>query len=390
MSDQISFTAPMLCHYDYDLKKSWFVYFDITNDVTSVTLRKQFRGGINYWPDKLNRLKEGNALVKMWREKLRLAMYNPFGTTPGVANREHPKNIGDAVDRVFALKKASLKAKSVMGYSDISNRFKFWCGINRFSIIPVYGFNHDMAQAYCDHLLLERKVSGKTHNNHLNVMKAFFNVMKKRWPALVKENPFCNIDMLPTDVGGNVAYSAKERTTLIDYFKKNDKRVYYAIQFMFHCFIRKTELTYLKVGDINWETGTITINSYAAKSRIQDSVTIPEGLMPILYEMGLDMAPKNFFIFGYAMNTVAERINKPDNISDAHMRGKLKAGFKKNDGKSFYSWKHSGVVSYWGVIKDPYYMMRQLRHSDLKVTMVYMKSLGLMPNEAFKNARVIL
>lgn len=392
MTNQISFTEPALCHYNHDLKRSWFVYFDVTNHVTGVTIRKQFRGGINYWPDKTNRLKDGNALVKMWKEKLHRGLYNPFkqvGDTP-TATIELPKNITEAMDWVYELKKASLKEKSVEGYRDIKKRFLEWCKKNRYDILPLYAFKNVFAQAYCDYLILERKYCGKTHNNHLSVMRLFFNVMKKRWPQLVKENPFVGIDMLPEDIGGNTAYSAGEKETLIEYFKEHNKRMYYAVQFLFHCFIRKTELSKLKVGDIDWENGTITINSDSAKNRNQDSVTIPEGLFPILFEMGLDLAPKHFYIFGYGLQTVDQKINKADNFSDLHMRLKAKAGLPKNDGKSFYSWKHTGVVSYWSVIKDPYYMMRQLRHSDLKTTMIYMKSLGLMPNDAFKNARVIL
>ncbi len=49
MSKTISFTEPVLCTYDDNLSKSWFVYFDVTNDLTGDTTRKQFRGGINFF-----------------------------------------------------------------------------------------------------------------------------------------------------------------------------------------------------------------------------------------------------------------------------------------------------------------------------------------------------
>jgi len=390
MTNQISFTEPALCHYNHDISKSWFIYFDITNVATGEKIRKQVRADINKSKDKKGRLAAANALISAWTNLINSGLFNPFEKDSESGGMDLPKNVLEAVDKIFDLKSASLKSESIRSYGDISKRFKAWCKTKHLHTIPLYAFNHTMAQGYCDYLLLERKYSGKTHNNHLNIMRGFFSLMKKRWPALVKENPFKEIEMLPTDIGGNLAYTAKEREVLINYFKEHKKRVYYAIQFMFHGFIRKTELTYLRVGDIDWENGTITINSKAAKNRNQDSITIPEGLFPILYEMGLDMAPKHFYIFGHLMETSEKKISSQNRISTAHMVGKKKAGLPENDGKSFYSWKHTGVVSYWSVIKDPYYMMRQLRHSDLKTTMIYMKSLGLMPNDAFKNARVIL
>jgi hypothetical protein len=46
-----------------------------------------------------------------------------------------------------------------------------------------------------------------------------------------------------------------------------------------------------------------------------------------------------------------------------------------------YSWKHTGFVDMYQEIKEPYALMRQLRHYDLQTTMIYMKSLGLQSNQ---------
>ncbi len=92
------------------------------------------------------------------------------------------------------------------------------------------------------------------------------------------------------------------------------------------------------------------------------------------------------------METCEDRCTRPDDISERHLELKIAAGLPKFavDGKAFYSWKHTGVVAYWKVVKDIYFMMRQLRHHDMKVTMIYLKSLGLMPNEAFRDATIVL
>lgn len=397
----ITYTDPELCTYDGDTSQSWFVYFDVTNTLTGETKRKQFRGGINYWHTKEDRLREGNALKKFWIKKLEAGQYNPFAKPGFEKPVEIPTDITTAIERILALKKTSLKNKSLRNYSDISKMFTSWLKDNGFSKLKLYQFSNQLAQAYMDYLLINKKYSGKSHNNQLGILKAFFNGMKAPGRKWITENPFVGIAELPEDVGANLAYTDQEAKQLTDYFKRNDIRMYFAINFPFHAFIRKTELTNIRVGDIDWENLTIKLNSQDTKNRIQDSITITEGLMKVLLEMGLDMAPKHYYIFGKGMLTCEEKMTRPDDISDRHFKLKkafiadckknnIKTTLKENDGKAFYSWKHTGVVSYWKIVKDIYYMMRQLRHHDMKVTMIYLKSIGLMPNEAFRSANISL
>lgn len=391
MIPSVTYTEPTLCTYDMDMSQAWFVYFDITNELTGITLRRQFRGGINYWKNKEDRIRTGRALVKFWKDKLQTGLYNPFKME--LANPvEHPANLRDAVLKVLELKKSSIKSKTYSKYNEVSRMFLEWCSKFSYDKLRIFQFGSDQAQAYLDYLLIQRTYSGKSHNNQLGVLKAFFNVMTNNGRKWIIENPFVDIAELPEDVGNNHAYTDKERDILKNYFLEHDKRMYYATNFLFHGFIRKTELCSIRVGDIDWDNKTIMINSREAKNRIQDSVTISEGFMSILYEMGLDLAPSHYYIFGRGMETCEKRCARPDDISDRHLQLKLAAGLTNfnKDGKAFYSWKHTGVVAYWKVVKDIYFMMRQLRHHDMKVTMIYLKSLGLMPNEAFRDAKIVL
>ena len=42
---------------------------------------------------------------------------------------------------------------------------------------------------------------------------------------------------------------------------------------------------------------------------------------------------------------------------------------------------HTGVVDLYNHTKDAYIVMRQCRHSDIKMTMIYLRSLGCGVNE---------
>lgn len=387
---QVTFTEPQLCHYDLNIKKSWFVFFDITNTLTGETKRKQFRGGINYWPKAAERLREGNALLSFWKEELKSGRYNPFKKPGETSTLMAPESLKHSIELIIDLKASSLKRRSVGKYKEVTGMFITWCSRYNYDKIRTNQFTQEMAMAYLDYLSLEKKYSGKSSNGHLNVLKALFSAIKTRWKSSLPENPFTGIKPLPEQAGNNIAYTPAERSAIIDYLRVYEKRMYYAVNFLFHAYIRKTELTTLRVQDIDWENKTIKINAEATKNRLQDSVTITEGLMKVLYEMGLDMAPPHYYIFGDLMQTSAKQISKPDFISDRYLEIKKQLGYTAGDGKTFYAWKHTGVVCYWKEVKDIYYMMRQLRHHDMKTTMVYLRSLGLMPNMAFQEAKVFI
>jgi len=403
------------------MTKSWFVYFDYTDKILNKTVRKQYRNGINYAKSRREREKLGNALVTYLKKKLQSG-WNPLPAERR-APTDVPKTIREAIEKVIAIKTSSMTEKSVDNYEDISNMFLKWCAKYEYDTLPLRLFSPDIAQAYMDYLLIERNYSGKSHNGQLGILKAICSAIvgkpgkPGRWSNVLSVNPFGGIETMPESVGRNVAYTEEEAKALMQWYKIRDIRVYYAANFMFHCYIRKTELSKLKVRDINWTERTIIINSDSAKNRTQESVTIPEGLMPILEEMNLRSYPPDYYIFGHKMETDRKKICKADSISDRHLvclnairdekHYKIKQPAtilldkfryeheqlfdtirKIPHDKTFYSWKHTGVVMYWQVVRDVYYLMRQLRHREMNTTMIYLKSLGLMPNEAFKNATI--
>lgn len=390
MSLLITWSEPELCTYDLNLAKSWFVYFDIKNELTGQVLRKQFRGDINTFTTRASRLEEGNALRQYWLDRLKKGNYNPWRTGENAMPAELPETLEEALAKILALKKASLKHKSFRGYRNIHDMFTEWLKQFNYHKLRLYQFTPTMAQSYLDFLLLKKGYSGKTHNTQHGILHALFSSMMVTGRKWIPVNPFAGIEALPEDQGDNIPYMDEERAAITIYLRQHDLRMYYAINFLFHCFIRKTELTTIRVGDIDWKNKTIKINSHAAKNRIQDSVTIPEAFMGIVLEMGLDKAPKHYYIFGKRMETSADRMTRPDDISDRYLVHKKEMGYAAGDGKTFYSWKHTGVIAYYNILKDPYALMRQLRHGDLKTTMIYLRSLGLNPNYQFLSASVNL
>lgn len=64
----------------------------------------------------------------------------------------------------------------------------------------------------------------------------------------------------------------------------------------YYCFFRRTELTKLKVNDVNLKEGFITISGKNSKNKKTDNVTIPNALLPLL-QKHLENAKQNDYLF---------------------------------------------------------------------------------------------
>jgi integrase len=372
------YSEPKVCHYKYDLTKKWFVYFRATNPESGQKKLFVFKSGINTFNNKAERIQEANELKKVLEYKLKHENWNPF--TRKVETPIEKRTLLQHLSEMLELKAPVMKPKSIRTYREIVAMFRKWMEVNSYSKLYPVNFTPLIAREYLDYLLRDRNYSGKTHNSQMGILKTLFNQLVER--EIIQKNPFAGIKALPEEIGKNVAFTREEREKIRDHLKEHNKRLYFAVQFLYYCFIRRSELIQLRVGDIDFQRMTITISSSASKNRKQESVTIPKSFEPILYEMGLDLAPKDFFIFGFKFQTCAKRMRKADNLTTAHKKILNEIGIRKEC--SFYGWKHTGVASLYQATKDPYLVMSQCRHSDIKITMIYLRSMGLQVNERIR------
>lgn len=369
------FTQPKIIHYDKDLSKKWFVYFRYYHK--GKWQQKIVRAKINRYNTVSERMRESVYLRDALSHMLRHENWNPFEDE--YPTRENITLI-KAIDEMLATRR-NMKPKSIRTYNDIGRMFKSWLSQNGYKHLYAHNFKPVMARAYLDYLLIQRKYCGKSHNGQLGILKTLFNAMLER--EIIEKNPFKGIKELPEDTGKNVAYTADEQKRIKEYLYAHNRRLYYAVQFIYYCFLRRSELIRLRVADIDFNNMTIRIPSEVSKNRRQESVTIPRSFEPVLYEMGLDRIPEDYYIFGFRFQTCGRKMAKPDNLTYSFKKVLDKLAIK---GKSLYAFKHTGAVALYEATRDPYIVSRQCRHSELKITMIYLRSLGLTVDEAVRRA----
>jgi integrase len=372
----LQYTIPKIKHFDFNIERDWYIWYTAKNPETGK--RKLFisKRGINYIKNRKERLKEANAL----RIAIELDLengYNPFTRKKDTISGE--KYLQKSLKNILEVKRSSLKVKSMRTYTDVVNMFCAWLDSKKWSKIPPDKFTRKDAIEYADYLLKDRKFSGKSHNHNIGILKTFFYALLER--EEIKVNPFKGITELPEGCASNEPYTPAERIKIIDYLKRYNIRLYYAICFIYFGFIRRSELIQLKVKDVNLENFTISINSTVSKNRKSESVTIAKEFEKIIRKMKLHEHDPEDFIFGHKFETCPRPIIRADSLSTAMTRVNKELGIT---GKGFYSWKHTGVCELYNVTHDPYLVMRQCRHSDLRITLIYLRSLGLVMDQAMR------
>jgi integrase len=373
MKKKNTFTIPKLCNRGNDLSKSWYVYFTFTNQY-GIAKQFRFKLELNTYKTKRERDREAGSMITVLHSRL-LDGWNPI--LDKIEKTQEDITISQAFDNLLSIKKSFITPRSYKTYFDQLSLFKKWLIIAKFDKLFVQNFTHVQARQYFDWLLQVKGYGGKTHNGHLGVISTFFNGLVER--QTIQKNPTKGIRKVPQDTGKNTTYSSTEERKLEKYMIENEKNFYFVTRFIRYCFFRRSELAKLQVKHIRWENKTIIVPSESSKSRIQDSVTISKTLEKIILEMNILELEPNMYIFGKHFKPSLEKLKRVDDFSDNQR--KINKKLKVKDECTFYSWKHTGAVELYNITKDPYVVMRQCRHSDIKMTMIYLRSLGCGVNE---------
>jgi len=220
-------------------------------------------------------------------------------------------------------------------------------------------------QNYLDFLFFEKKNSARTYNNHLKFLNTFFLWCKTK----------CFINANPIESIKPKAKPQKKREVLADEVKAkvrmlHDTNFHYYVLCMltYYCFIRRTELTKLKVGDVHLHGGYIVIDGENSKNRKTESVTVPDVFLPDL-ALHLSKAKNSDYLFSANDFKAGTKQLTPKKISDEW--AKFRKTHKFDSKYQFYSLKDTGITDLLNSGIPAIKVRDQARHYDLKITESY-------------------
>ena len=219
---------------------------------------------------------------------------------------------------------------------------------------------------FLDYIYYDKKRTARTSNNYLGFWRTLILFMIDR--EYVANNPTTGILSRRVGKKKREIIPEKSRTEIFNYFEANNPNFLTLSLCVYFCFIRRTEISKLKVKHIDLIGDTILIPKEISKNGKDGVVTIPKKLK-ILLATHLSKSVNEDFLFSNNNFKPGKIQVAPKKISDAWL--KMKNEMKLKTEYQFYSLKDTGITQLF-LLNVPVIKIRdQARHHDIKITETY-------------------
>lgn len=292
------------------------------------------------------------------------------------------KTFKELLPDFLAEKETQVVWRSSIAYQSHSRAFLSWLKRNNYDNLPMRKLTSEIVAEFFKYLVRVKKLDKSTCEKYFLNLRVIFKYAQK-WGE---------VDRLPFDLvvfpqkkadGGAEVIRPDDLVKLLTTIKEKDTQLYLACMMEYYCFIRPgNELLHLKIGDIDLDRGIITINEDHAKNHKKQIVTMPNQLIEICKEYGIDKADKTLYVFGkkkrFSTRTICSN-NLPGRFNEIRDRLGMSKGYK------LYSFKHTGASALHLSGISMRELMDQLRHTKLDATQHYLKKHSGLINERIRD-----
>ena len=297
------------------------------------------------------------------------AGWNPFVEDMPKNKTEVVKSFNEVIDEFVSQteKDVQLNIKrpdTLRSYHSFIRMIKLYFRQTKRLNLKITSIKRSMIIKYLDWILYDRNNNPRTYNNHLGFWVTFLNYcidrgyIQNNSALTIKKKPVHKKKrkVLPPDV--------KEKVKILAV----DNPEYYTLCMMtYYCFIRRTELTKLKVKDLHLPY-FITIPADVSKNRKENNVTIPKQLNALL-QKHIKGANIDDYIFSANNFKPGPKKMHPKKISDTWSKFRKKHQIANE--YQFYSLKDTGITDLLRKGIPAIKVRDQARHYDLRITEAY-------------------
>ena len=246
-----------------------------------------------------------------------------------------------------------------------------WCDSQK--ITQVSQIQQRQAEQYAQFLKSEKMHKAATFNLDILTLRGFFNFLKKSNPDIV--NHFLDIPKMKNNSKPHFPFKAGLIPVMKDWMATNDPQLLLFCKFQYYCFIRPTELRFLKVEYIDIDDCRILLPAKITKNKKDQYVTIPDAFLRDIVKLKITKSPQDYYVFSI-QGIPGEKPVSTNYFYKHHssMQNELDISMKY----TLYCWKPTGV---WQAVKagvDIKSLQTQLRHESLETTDKYLKGIGIL------------
>lgn len=363
--------AYLQCPADKSLTKYWYVCFWIWSETQNKLIRKRILAGGKTVEEREESAKE---IIKEINKRLKAgAVADPIKKTAPILTVNKNITIEGAIRHFLAIKEKTMKDRSFETYESNAKTFISFLKIHELYKRPLRSFEAEHAHAYVEWILLDKKLSNKSHNKHKGFASSIFNLYKRR--KVISDNPFTEITKLTVTQGKHRVFNRAQ----ISEFKQlcidaHDDGTWFFACWIYYTFMRPhQEARLIRIQDISEKT--IVVRETIAKTSRIRHVYIPPPLELMLQERNIRDYPPHYYLFSYN-GIPGEKVVSDGYWYEQHRRYMRKMLLYGQD-YDLYGWKHTGVTALFKATKDLKLVQEQCGHSDIKQTVEYLRDLGV-------------
>lgn len=350
----VGFTYPKL-HEGKKFYVDYYVYDPATDSMRRI--KKHF--------DSIKNKRERNKAISHYiltiSEKLRQG-WNPMAE----CGNKGLTTINSVFEKYRDSIKQYSRRKTELSYSSRLNILESYISEQPYPPQYIYQLTKEFYIEFLDWLLTDRAVGARTRNNYRGWLASFCNWLKDR--NYISTNPAEEISNIREDNKKRKALSSHELRMVFEHLMNTDKHFLLACLFEYYTFIRPTELSHLKIGDISIKNECVYVSGEFSKNRKDGSVALNRNLILLMLDLGVFRYSSDCYLFGHGFKPSVSRVG-PDQFNKKWkvIRNRLKL----KPSLQFYSLKDAGIrdlANERGIViaRD------QARHSDISTTNKYL------------------
>ncbi|PZW41635.1 phage integrase family protein [Mesonia algae] len=343
----------------------WRIYFRVK--VPGEQKMKLFRRRVKKYSNKTVRMRYAKRMCAEINKKLEKG-WSPF--FDGYADNEFYRLI-DVLDKF--LKQAErklndnlLRKDTYRSYSSYAKNIEEYLKLKGLEDLFTVQFDRSFIIEFLDHIYYDKKRTARTSNNYLSFCSQLCVFMVDR--NYLTNNPTLKIPKRKVGKKKREILPNYLRNDIFKYQSKNSKEYLTLCLLVYFCFVRRTELTKLKVKHIDLEKSTIFIPAEISKNKKDGIVTIPKKLK-ILLAKHVHTFLIDDFLFSNENFKPGKKQLQPKKVSDEW--GKMRNALNFENKYQFYSLKDSGITELFLLGVPSKKIRDQARHHDIKITESY-------------------
>lgn len=231
----------------------------------------------------------------------------------------------------------------------------------------IYDINREFIFKYLDWIYAKGNTPA-SYNNYLTFTKVFCNFLFSR--GYIRENPATSIPRKKKLEKIRKVIPDDKKSIISQYLREQNFGFFVLCMCTYYAFIRGTELTKLRVADVDLKNDVFYISGEQSKNKISATVTIPNKLkdLLVLYLKDIDANDSNLFLFDWNFNPGTVELS-PSKIN--HVWTKYRKKLKLAKEYKFYSLKDTGITDLLIAGVPSIKVRDQARHSSLRITELY-------------------